>query len=48
MLLALVWLATTATTAAGEAPEVFFNPKVFFDDGNIVHVEDTVTGEGIG
>jgi hypothetical protein len=44
----LVWLAMTAPAAAAEPPQVIFNLKAFDDTGDTVHVEGTLTGDGIG
>jgi hypothetical protein len=46
--LILVWLAMIAPAVAEEPPQVIFNAKVFADLGDIVHVEGTLTGDGIG
>lgn len=45
----VIVLATAATAAAADAsPEVIFPAKVFDDFVNIVHVEGTLSGNGIG
>jgi hypothetical protein len=47
--LMLVWFATIALAAAADdEPLIIFNLKNFTDIGNMVHVEGTLTGEGIG
>jgi hypothetical protein len=47
--LMLVWFATIALAAAADdEPLIIFNLKNFTDTGNMVHVEGTLTGEGIG
>jgi hypothetical protein len=46
--LILVWFAMTAPPSAAEPPQVIFNLKAFDDFGHTVHVEGTLTGDGIG
>jgi hypothetical protein len=46
-LLLSLFLACVATTAAA-VDEVIFNPKVFVDTKDVVHVQGTLTGDGIG
>ena len=47
--LILAYLTMIAPVAAAdEPPQVIFNPRVFSDMGDTVHVEGTVTGDGIG
>src|SRR3954454_927096 len=46
--LAIVSLTAVSATAADEPPEVIFAAKTFTDSGKIVHVEGTLTGDGIG
>jgi hypothetical protein len=46
--LILACLAATAPAAADEPPHVIFNPKLFADLGDVVHVEGTVIGEHVG
>jgi hypothetical protein len=46
--LAIVSLAAAPATAADKPPEVIFAAKTFSDLGEIVHVEGTLTGDGIG
>lgn len=48
LLFILVWFATTTPAAADDEPLIIFNLKNFTDTGNMVHVEGTLTGEGIG
>lgn len=40
--------AATPAAAADDPPQVIFNPKVFADTGDVVHLEGTLTGDGIG
>ena len=41
-------LLFTARALAQEQPTVIFPAKTFYDSGKIVHIEGTLTGEGIG
>jgi hypothetical protein len=49
---ALAFILTLVTTnpasADDEPPSVIFSPKIFYNNGNIVHVEGTLAGSGIG
>ena len=48
IIVAIVSLAATSMAAADEPQEVIFAAKTFGDFGNVVHVEGTLTGDGIG
>jgi len=48
-LLILVWLIMTMPAAADDDPQsIIFALKNFSDTGDMVHVEGTLTGDGIG
>ena len=48
-LLAFILLvALIAPAAADDEPLIIFNMKNFTDTGNMVHVEGTLTGDGVG
>jgi hypothetical protein len=44
----LTWSAVAPASADNGPPSVIFNPKIFYSKGDIVHVEGTLTGDGIG
>jgi hypothetical protein len=44
----LAWLAVAPAAADEEPPLIIFNLKNFTDTGHMVHVEGTLTGDGIG
>jgi len=46
--LTLGWLAMAPAAADEEQRLIIFNPKNFIDTGHMVHVEVTLTGDGIG
>jgi hypothetical protein len=46
-LILLVELAVIAPAAADDEPLIIFNMKNFTDTGDMVHVEGTLTGDGI-
>jgi hypothetical protein len=47
-LILLLQLAVIAPAAADDEPLIIFNMKNFTDTGDMVHVEGTLTGDGIG
>jgi hypothetical protein len=46
--LILLWFTATTHAAADDEPLIIFDLKNFTDTGSMVHVEGTLTGEGIG
>lgn len=44
----VVGLASIAPAVAADEPLVIFNLKAFVDTGDMVHVEGTLTGDGVG
>jgi hypothetical protein len=43
-----VWFTTTTAAADDEPQQIIFNLKEFTDTGHMVHVEGTLTGDGVG
>src|SRR6266404_2194469 len=47
-LILVSFITTTPAPAADDEPLIIFNLKNFTDTGDMVHVEGTLTGDGIG